>query len=252
MSLLSENMRFLRARLNKSQQAVADDLLITRGRYGKYEDARSDPPIEVLIRISRYYYVSIDLLVSIDIRSIPLTELQQLPDNRILLPVKVDTQGENRIEIVPHKAQMGYLRGYSDPQYIESLQHISVPFLSRAKYRAFPGDGDSMPPHTDDSIIIGRYVEDLSDLKEGKTYIFVTHEGIAYKRLTRKNKTTLQVSADNSFFAPYEIEMSDLFEIWEYAASITTHEYKPEETSPQTVKSMFEDIKRELLKLKYR
>jgi transcriptional regulator with XRE-family HTH domain len=252
MSYLSENMRYLRAQLSCSQQKIADDLVITRGRYAKYEDGASEPPLEILLKISRYFHVSIDLLVSVDISSIPLRELQQLPDNRILLPIKVDTHGENRIEIVPHKAQMGYLRGYSDPEYIESLQHISLPFLSRAKYRAFPGDGDSMPPHTNDSIIIGRYIENLAELKEDKTYVFITHEGITYKRLTKKNKTSLLVSADNPFFAPFEIEMVNLFEVWEYAASITTYEYKPEDNNPQSVKSMFEDIKRELLKLKYR
>jgi hypothetical protein len=35
-------------------------------------------------------------------------------DNRILLPITVDQQGENIIEIVPHKAQAGYLSGYAD------------------------------------------------------------------------------------------------------------------------------------------
>lgn len=172
MSLLSDNMRFLRARMGLSQQAVADELIITRGRYAKYEDGMSEPPIELLLKISRFYKVSIDLLVSVDIRRVPLDELQQLPDNRILLPIVVDTEGRNRIEIIPHKARMGYLSGYSDPEYIESLQHISLPFLSHAKYRAFPATGDSMPPHTEGSFIIGKYVSSRADLRVGKTYVF--------------------------------------------------------------------------------
>ncbi len=47
MSIFSENMRYLRGKLNLSQQKVADDLLITRGRYGKYEDDAAEPPLEI-------------------------------------------------------------------------------------------------------------------------------------------------------------------------------------------------------------
>src|SRR5690554_1608868 len=131
MSLLSENMRYLRGQLGYSQQRVADDLTITRGRYSKYEDGPTEPPIDILVKISRYYHISIDLLVSVDLRKYNLKEILELPDNRILLPVKVDSYGENKIEIVPHKATMGYLTGYADPEYIENLQTISLPFLGR-------------------------------------------------------------------------------------------------------------------------
>jgi hypothetical protein len=43
-----------------------------------------------------------------------LEDLLKLGDNRILLPI-TDQQGENIIEIIPHKAQAGYLSGYADP-----------------------------------------------------------------------------------------------------------------------------------------
>ena len=174
MSILSENMRYLRAQQKYAQQKIADDLLITRGRYAKYEDGATEPPIEILVRISKYYRVSIDLLVGIDLRKYTLEKMMQLPDNRTILPITVDERGENKIEIIPAKAQMGYLQGYSDPEYIEKLQTISLPFLRNGKFRAFPASGDSMPPFKDGTFIVGKYVENVSDLKIGKTYIFIT------------------------------------------------------------------------------
>src|SRR5690606_10538186 len=193
--ILSENMRFLRSKLGFSQQKVADDLSITRGRYAKYEDGATEPPLDIMLKISRYYHVSIDLLISVDLRRIPLKEIMELPDNRILLPIQVDSGGENAIEIIPHKASMGYLGGYSDPEYIENLQTISLPFLGGGKYRAFPADGDSMPPHKEGTYIIGRYLENFEDLKAGKTYVFITRsEGITYKRLMKTEEQSLLVS----------------------------------------------------------
>ena len=83
----------------------------------------------------------------------------------------VDQKGNESIEIIPQKASMGYLRGYSDPDYIESLETISLPFLKNGKFRAFPASGDSMPPFKDGSFIIGKYMEGINDLKSGTSYI---------------------------------------------------------------------------------
>ena len=51
MSYLADNIRYLRNQLGHSQQKVADDLFITRGRYAKYEENASEPPIEILARL---------------------------------------------------------------------------------------------------------------------------------------------------------------------------------------------------------
>jgi len=250
MSLLSENMRFLRSQRGFSQQKVADDLVITRVRYAKYEDAKSEPPLEILKRISHYYHVSIDLLVSIDLRKIDMNGLLKLDDNRILLPITVNTQGENFIEIIPQKAKAGYLTGYSDPEFIEGLQQISLPFLKDGKFRAFPIEGDSMPPHTEGSFIIGRYLEKLDEAKNGKTYVLLTKsEGIIYKRLQKKGAKSLMLQSDNTFYSPFEIRRSEILEIWEYTCSLATKEFEPENLSPQNIQSMFLEIKHGMQKI---
>lgn len=253
MSFLSSNIRYLRTQLNHSQQKVADDLTITRGRYAKYEDGASEPPLEILMRLSRYYHVSIDLLVSVDLRNIALEEILTLPDNRIVLPVKVDEEGENKIEIIPHKAKMGYLLGYSDPEYIEQLQNISLPFLKHGKYRAFPVEGDSMPPYKDGAFIIGSYLESIQDLKIGQTYIWVSRaEGISYKRLKAIHKNGVELSADNQWYEDYFMPFTDIFEIWAFACSINTVEFDREELllNHQDIFKMFKDLKKEIVGLK--
>jgi len=253
MSILSENMRYLRSQTGTSQQKTADALVITRGRYAKYEDGASEPPVELLIKISRYFHVSIDLMVSTDLRKIPLREIMELPDNRILLPVKVHHNGENIIEIIPHKASMGYLSGYADPEYIENLQTISLPFLGAGTYRAFQVEGDSMPPYKDGAFIIGKYLEKATDLKKGKSYLFVTRsEGITYKRLVKTEEEAVTVPADNLFYEPYSIPLADIFEIWEYACSIATEEFTKEDfnTDQQQIIEMLKELKKEVNELK--
>ena len=250
MSVFSDNIRFLRGKKGITQQDLADTLIITRSRYVSYEDGRSEPPIEVLVKISKFFNVSIDLLVSVDIRKYPLEEILRLPDNRIVLPVVVDQLGNNSIEIVPQKASMGYLSGYSDPEYIESLQRISLPFLVNGKYRAFPAKGDSMPPFKDGSYIIGKYVENIEDLKPNKSYVFVTlNDGISYKRFKAKNKKSITVAADNSFYTPYDIPLGEIVEIWQYASGIFPEDFEPDHIENYNLKDMFLELRSDIKKL---
>ncbi|WP_262147597.1 XRE family transcriptional regulator [Chryseobacterium foetidum] len=250
MSVLSENIRFLRDRMKASQQKVADEISITRGRYSTYEEGRSEPPIELLIHLSKYFKVNIDLLITVDLKKYPVDDLVNLPNNRTLLPIKVDGAGENIIEIVPQKASMGYLSGYNDPDFVDSLQHLSLPFLRNGKFRAFPADGDSMPPYNDGTFIVGKYIEDRKDLKKGKTYIFITRDGIVYKRFSHQDDFGSFVSSDNTFYEPYEIKWEEVYEIWEFACSINTQELKIDNLEYREVRSMFEELRSEIRTLK--
>jgi transcriptional regulator with XRE-family HTH domain len=250
MSIFSDNLRYLRVKSNMTQQNIADALLIPRERYAKYEGT-TDPPLDCLQKISRYYHVSIDLLLSFDIRRVPYEDLIQLEDNRILLPITVDKEGENRIEIVSAKAQAGYLAGYSDPEFIEALQHISLPFLRNAKYRAFPVTGDSMPPHKEGSFVVGEYIERLDDVVDGKTYILVTKtNGIVYKRLSKKGKNSLVAKSDNTIYEPYEVKASEIVEIWRYSCSIATQEFEQDDLGVLSVKDVLQGIRQDFSALR--
>jgi len=245
MSIFSDNLRYLRVKHGLTQQRIADALLIPRERYAKYEGT-TDPPLDCLQKISRYYHVSIDLLLSFDIRRVPYEDLIQLEDNRILLPITVDNQGENKIEILAEKAQAGYLSGYSDPEFIEAMQHISLPFLRNGKYRAFPVTGDSMPPHKSGSFVVGEYIERLSDVVDGKTYILVTKtNGIAYKRLFKNGQNSLMAKSDNTIYEPYEVKASEVLEIWRYACSIATKEFEQDDLGVMTVKDVLQGIRQD-------
>ncbi len=250
MSIFSDNLRHLRVKHGLTQQKVADALLIPRERYAKYEGT-TDPPLDCLQKISRYYHVSIDLLLSFDIRQVSYENLIQLEDNRILLPMAVDSEGENKIEIIPAKAQAGYLRGYADPEFIEALQHISLPFLRNGKYRAFPVTGDSMPPHKEGSFVVGEYVEQLADVVDGKTYVLVTKtDGISYKRLSKKGKTSFMASSDNTIYEPYEVKASEVLEIWRYACSIATQEFEQNDLGVMSVNDILQGIRQDFSALR--
>lgn len=229
-----------------SQQQVATALDLSRDRYSKYE-GKTDPPLEILQKISRYYHISIDVLLSVDLNKVPVSELMKLDNNRILLPITVDRQGNNFVEVVTQKAKAGYLTGYSNPEYIESLPHLYSPFLGSGKHRWFPIEGDSMPPHNNTTYIAGRYIENLGEIKKGTTYIIVTKdEGMTYKRIGEKHGDALTVKSDNVVYDPYDIKLSDIVEIWEFAGSYNLKEAEPDDLGNLNVKEVLMGLRREI------
>ncbi|MGE6397377.1 XRE family transcriptional regulator [Chryseobacterium scophthalmum] len=252
LSILADNIRYLRLKQvpNLSQEKFAEKLLISRESYAKYETAKYTPPLDVLLAISRYYHISTDLLLTVDLRKYKLEEMLSLPDNRILLPIKTDGKGENKIEIVPYKASMGYLTGYSDPEYVENLQTMSLPFLHNGKYRAFPAEGDSMPPYQDGTYIVGKYIESIADIKVGKTHVLVTRSGFTFKRVESINDGSITVRSDNTFYDSYDIPFVDLWEAWQYAGSFSSKEQEIVDFTNEDIKSMLIKLTKEVTELK--
>src|SRR4051812_31884028 len=189
MSKISSNIRFLRQMKGLSQEQLADELHITRSRVGGYEEGRNEPPIELLIRLSEFFHIAIDALVRGDLKKTNLEGLMKLGKNRILFPILIDADGNDMVELIPLKASAGYTRGYADPEYIEKLPKMKLPFLPTGKHRAFPIKGDSMPPIREGSFVIAKYLESFDHVKFGQTYIVVTKDdGLTYKRIMAYHK----------------------------------------------------------------
>ena len=75
-----------------------------------------------------------------------------------------------------------------------------------------------MLPLTSGSIVIGKYIESIDFLRDGKTYIVLTKDdGIVYKRVETK-ENTIQLISDNKKYEPYEVNNDDIIEIWEAIA----------------------------------
>jgi len=250
MSIFSNNIKLLRGQHGLSQQALADKLLISRANLSKYEGAIHEPSYDVLIRISRYYSVTIDMLLTIDMREMDRAEVEKMKGNKVIFPVQVDTEGNDVIEVVPHNAQAGYSGMYSDVGFIESLDHMELPFLRhQGKCRAFPINGDSMPPFGDGSFVIGRFISDRGEVKKGKRYILLSRdEGIMFKRVQLDDIDTDKIilHSDNPKYEPFEMNWNEIIEIWEFTAAVTQEESSGEDAFTEMlsrIRNLQDDLK---------
>jgi phage repressor protein C with HTH and peptisase S24 domain len=110
------------------------------------------------------------------------------------------------------------MKGYADPDFIETLPRFSLPLPELSKertYRAFQVNGNSMEPVPSGSYIICDYLQNWSEIKDGKTYVLVTRDdGVIYKRLFVNDDDTLLLKSDNPEYPPYTVNMNIVSEVW--------------------------------------
>lgn len=246
MSILSDNLKHLRAKAELSQQALANKISVSRGAYQKYEEAKSEPPLEVLVRISNYYIITVDILIKVDLSETGRGDLIKL-NNRMLFPLYVNDSGKERIELISKAAKAGYTTGYGDPEFIGSLDTLSLPFLGSGKYRAFPISGDSMMPQIKEGdFVVGRFLEQIKDVKDGHTYIVLSREdGIVYKRL-KWNMNQLELHSDNRYYDAYTLPIEEIVEVWEFACAFHMDDTEEKEVSNSQLLEMIMELKGQL------
>jgi transcriptional regulator with XRE-family HTH domain len=252
MDKIAENFKFLRKVKGVSQEIAADDLGIPRSRFASYEEGRAEPPYGMLIKIAGYYHVSIDALLRGDFSKSDPDNLLKIGKNRFLFPIMVDKKGNDYIEVVPLKASAGYLNGYADPEFIENLPTMTLPFNIVGKHRSFPIQGDSMPPANSGDYVVGKYVENLNEIKDGRTYVLLTKdEGIVYKRVYSKvyrNAGHLELHSDNPKYETYQVKPKDILEVWEHVCLLRTKDVKPDDINVDSMIGFLRQMKVEVKK----
>jgi len=259
MTMVSENIRFLRKKHGWTQEQFAEKIGIKRSLLGAYEEGRADPRLNNLLNIAQVFDLPVDVLIGKDLTRLSESELlaQLEEDNLKVLAITVDRDDNENIELVGQKAAAGYLNGYADPEFIEELPKFHLPMLSpNSTYRAFEITGDSMLPLSSGTIIIGQYLEGLSHIKNGDTYILVTKdEGVVYKRVFNyiKDRKSLYLVSDNETYSPYEVPASEVLEVWEARAFVSLQFPDPATSADMTLDKLAKivlELQKEVVKLK--
>lgn len=241
---LAANLKYLRKKKGKTQDALSNELQIGRTTLANYEAGISEPNIETLVTISNYFGISVDDLLSKNVEELEgtgssFTVPAQSPAdkfNGVPRIITVDTGGNDNIVYVPVKARAGYLLGYGDAEFMESLPTFRLPGLSNATYRMFEVDGPSMAPnilHGDR--LIGEWVDALDKIRDNRVYIIVHSGGVAVKRVINrlKERGKLYLKSDTIAhrheFPTLEVDPSDIKEVWYGRLKISSDFSEPAE-----------------------
>jgi hypothetical protein len=133
-----------------------------------------------------------------------------------------------QVPLIPVRASAGYLYGYGDMEYIESLPTIPiiVDKTYKGKYRCFEISGDSMDDGTrsaicDKDVVLGREVKRehwKNKLHINDWYFIIVHktEGITVKQITDHNISTCEITCHplNPLFNDFKLNLNDVLELY--------------------------------------
>ncbi len=141
---LSNNLRILRRRANKSQAALANTLELTRNKVASYEYDQARPSLEVLRRYSEHFQVSIDDMIN-----------RNLADERELLAVK-SRSAENPIASsdsdMSLDKQVYGLNSHVLKEFVQRNQQIEKMVQGFKAFRQIRGNDDRHPQGKDGTV----------------------------------------------------------------------------------------------------
>lgn len=252
---IHERIKTIRQGSGLSQEKFATSIGLTRGNYAQMELGKQNPTLETISEIVRIYNKSYDYVIEgkeIAPNVAPIVAPKgkksgSFPALNIPRFITVDSDNNENTLFVTAKAAAGYLTGYEDPEYTDTLQVVNLPGINGQTHRAFEIKGQSMmPTHHGGSIAIGRFVESFNDIRDRRVYILVTKDGIVLKRVINRikeeNKLILMSDNDNKRdFPTYVVSPDEVLEIWYWRASIIR-----ESPEPGTVYTRINDLESRL------
>lgn len=242
---INERIKKIRQDLGLSQEAWAPMISVSRATLAAIETGRQFPTIETITEIVKKYhselpFVTYDWLIDGTIEQpskgkgkksevAVVKEVYQMPK-----VVTVDSAGDENVLFVPVRARAGYLNGYADETYIQTLPTYRLPGLNNGTFRMFEVGGLSMHPTFDDhDIIITQWVENPNDVRDDRIYVVVTKsDGVVVKRVLNRiaKEGKLILKSDNykhrEEYPPIVVEPSEIVEIW-YGIAYMSRQMRP-------------------------
>lgn len=248
MNFLGPNIKFLRKTRKLTQEQLAHKIGVKRPLIGAYEEGRAEPKLQTIQNLAHYFKVTLDELIGMNMPD--GGEISGPADVRgtqmRILSITVDKEEKELCSLIPVKAAAGYLNGYGDIDYIESLPRFNFPFPELDKnrtYRTFQIEGDSMLPVPSGAYITCEYVQDWNSIKNNECYVLVTkEEGVVYKRvLNNLNEGELLLQSDNPQYESYTVKAGGVVEVWR-ALGYTTFDLPDKTESEQKVDDLMSAV----------
>lgn len=139
--------------------------------------------------------------------------------------ISTDADGNENMLLVNQRAAAGYPQNVEESSWQKRLPAFNLPLpeYRNATYRGFQVEGDSMVPNLrPDEWVLAKAVDDISMINEGKIHVVVTHDSVLVKKLHKlPNPSEIRLISINPEYAPFELDVSEIQEIWQVNSKLT-------------------------------
>jgi len=217
MSFFGKNIRKIRSVKTLSQQAFAELFDLKRGTLGAYEEGRSEPKIETIIKIANYFSIPIDDLLTRELTVNELLKFKSSLSEQHDLP---SPETFKKIPCITEKNAADYILNYNKEGFTEDLLQIVLPLESTEMMRAYVVTNLEMTHQNQGlfpkDIVFGVLVkqEDYKDIEDGAIVLVLSKNQLRLRKAYVMDKT-LVLKAEHQNIDDLSFSLSEINEIWQ-------------------------------------
>ena len=246
MSCFGKNIKKIRTVKGLSQAAFADVFDLKRATLGAYEEGRSEPKIDTIIKVANYFSISIDDILK---KEITVNELLHFKSDVAGI---VDSSNEElllSIPLITAKEIVNYEKRYSDISYINSLPTLKLPINSNKSYRAVEVVNLEMSSNDKgffpkDVVIAEQFdLKNIQELSDGSLVLAILNDNIIFRRYYSMGDQVV-LKAEHKNIEDYIFQCDEILELWLVKASFYNRIPDYSNTVEDKLLSMQEEIRK--------
>lgn len=223
MSFFGKNIKKIRGLKKMSQQAFADLFDLKRATLGAYEEGRSEPKIDTIIKVANYFSISIDEILTKEItinQLLSFNEGYTTDVNHLVGKGLIDVPFVNEINM------SSFVSSFETFEDCEFLPKIKLPVLDAVGLLAYTIQ-DLLMTNKEEGlypgdIVVGRR-SPISDLNSGDVVIALVNEKVHVRRLY-KSQGVIELMADHINISSIVVEVNDAAYFWK-VETVCLHRY---------------------------
>ncbi|MEX6627370.1 helix-turn-helix domain-containing protein [Tenacibaculum salmonis] len=213
MSFFGKNIKKIRSVKGLSQQAFADIFSLKRGTLGAYEEKRSEPKIDTIIKVANYFSISIDDILTKNITVNQLLSFNEIITTDINQVVKASFTD---IPFVNSLNSKMFIDDFKTTESYQSLPLIRMPVTANAPLLAFTVH-DLFMVSNEEGLFPGDVVVGESaiadDLIKGDVVTVLANDTLFIRRYNTTD-TGYHLLADHINIAPINIPYGTDIHFW--------------------------------------
>ncbi|SFU70951.1 DNA-binding transcriptional regulator, XRE-family HTH domain [Pustulibacterium marinum] len=253
MSFFGKNIRKIRNVKNMSQQAFADVFDLKRGTLGAYEEGRSEPKIDTLLKIANYFSITVDDLLT-----------KELTVNKLLkfqgdLSLNVEEKLKEKFKSIPcitERNEADFLNNFENPEFMETLPCLQLPLHTQKEFLGYTVQNLEMTDHDHGlfpkDVVIGELIpkDVFKKIPNGSIVVVIANQKVILRRFYLTDKKVI-LRADHKSIEDITLSLKDIQMLWKirYCFYHRIPEIKTN-SGAEDIKEKLSFLEQEFLKLK--
>lgn len=216
--MFGKNIKKIRSVKGLSQQAFADLFGLKRGTLAAYEEGRSNPRVETVIKIAAHFQLETDDLLK---NELTVNKLLQFNDNLTTQANTLPVQQFATIPCIVQAAESEFIRLQGSSPACKRLPTLQLPLPDGKQYIGYqvhsaemglPGGGGFLPR----DVAIGKKIDTpaLLQLPPGSVVLVLTTDALYFKKMTvTPNGLLLKTALEG--IDPVEIPLAAIVQAWQ-------------------------------------